>query len=385
MFHRLIKPLKSQSFFIFGARGTGKTTFLKEFFVGKEILWIDLLDPLLEERYARDPGALGHEIKASKKSVEWIVIDEVQKLPKLLDLVHDQIENSGKRFALTGSSARKLKRGSANLLAGRAFMNHLFPLTHREIGNMFELEATLRWGTLPKVIQLESEEEKKEFLRSYALTYLKEEIWSEQIIRQLDPFRKFLEIAAQTNGQIVNFSNIATDVGVDTKTAQSYFQILEDTLVGFLLEPFHYSIRKRQRQNPKFYFFDLGVKRALGRRLEEPMHASSYAFGDAFEHFVILEAFRLNEYLRKDYRFSYLRTKDDAEIDLILERPGMPLALVEIKSTDQVDERDTRTLERFLPDFKKAEAFCLSRDPRPKKIGSVTALPWDQGFRELGF
>jgi len=213
---------------------------------------------------------------------------------------------------------------------------------------------------------------------------LKEEVWAEHIVRDLDPFRKFLESAAQSNGQIVNYSNIARDIGADTKTVQSYFQILEDTLVGVLLEPFHYSVRKRQRKNPKFYLFDLGVKRALDRTLIQPLLPNSYPFGFAFEHFVLLEAVRLNEYGRKDFRFSYLRTKDDAEIDLIVERPGMPMALVEIKSTERVDGGDTRVLEGFVNDFKKAEAFCLSRDLRPKRIGSVTALPWERGLRELG-
>ena len=383
MIHRIINPLKSNSFFIFGPRGTGKTTFLKNFFTRGECYWINLLDPATEEKYARNPATLTHEIEGLRNT-DWVVIDEVQKIPKLLDLIHHHIENSGIKFALTGSSARKLKRGSANLLAGRAFVNHLFPLTHIELKDQFQLDDHLQWGALPKVVQLASAEEKNEFLRAYALTYLKEEVWAEHMIRQMDPFRKFLEIAAQANGQILNYSNIAVDVGVDTKTIQSYFGILEDTLIGTLLEPFHYSVRKRQRKNPKFYFFDLGLKRALERNLTQQLTPGSYPYGLAFEHFVILEAFRLNEYYRNDFRFSYLRTKDDAEIDLIIERPGMPIALVEIKSTDQTDERDVRILERFGKAFKQVESFCLSRDPRPKKIGSVALLPWESGLQEIG-
>ncbi|MBI2082460.1 MAG: ATP-binding protein [Deltaproteobacteria bacterium] len=383
MINRVIRPLKSNSFFIFGPRGTGKTTFLKRFFEKEKVLWIDLLDPKVEEAYSREAGPLSYQSEALKEFA-WIVIDEIQKAPKLLDLVHHHIESSGKKFALTGSSPRKLKKEGANLLAGRAFLNHLFPLTHTEMGNQFDLTAALHYGSLPRVTQLSLPEEKNEFLRAYAHTYLKEEIWAEHLIRQLEPFRRFLEIAAQTSGQIVNYSNVARDVGVETPTVQSYFSILEDTLVGVLLEPFHYSVRKRQRHNPKFYLFDLGVRRAMERTLESSLTPGSYAYGLAFEHFVILEAYRLNSYHRKDFRFFYLRTKDDSEIDLIVERPGMPTALIEIKSTDHADERDTRTLERFLPDFKKAEAFCLSRDPWPKKIGSVSVLPWDQGLRELG-
>ncbi|MBI5244412.1 MAG: ATP-binding protein [Elusimicrobia bacterium] len=383
MFHRILKP-RQHSFFLFGPRGTGKTTFLRSFFEDKKPLWIDLLDPRTEDRYARDPDALIHEVEGSRGGLEWVAIDEVQKLPKLLDSVHFLIEKKGIKFALTGSSARKLKMGSANLLAGRAFVYHMFPLTAQELGNSFDLGSALRWGSLPAVARLETEPDRSEFLRAYALTYLKEEIWGEHIIRRLDPFRRFLEIAAQMNGEIVNYANIAADVGEDIKTVQSHYIILEDTLVGVLLEPFHLSLRKRQRKNPKFYFFDTGVKSALERSLDQPLAPGSYAYGKAFEHFVVLEAFRRNSYLRKDFRFSYLRTKDDAEIDLVVERPGLPLAFIEIKSAERVDERSTRTLERFRGDFGRAEAFCLSRDPSVKKIGSVRALPWAKGLDELG-
>jgi len=383
MVRRLLTPL-NHSFFLFGPRGTGKTFFLKERFAAQRTLWVDLLDPLTEDRYALRPATLRDEILAQKDHIDWVVIDEVQKLPRLLDVVHQLIESHKIRFALTGSSARKLKRGAANLLAGRAFVYHLYPVTHREWGPAFDLESALRWGGLPRLEQLATDEEKHDFLKTYALTYLKEEIWAEQVVRKLDPFRRFLEIAAQTNGEIVNYTNIARDVGADTKTVQSYFQILEDTLVGFFLEAHHRSIRKQQRQAPKFFFFDTGVKRALEGTLTQKLVPNTYGYGKSFEHFVLLEIIRLNDYLKKDYRFSYLLTKDRAEIDLVIERPGLPVALVEIKSTEHADDRDTRAIEHFLPDFKKAAGFCLSRDPIPKKIGNVSVLPWEQGMKELG-
>lgn len=384
MINRVVTPLKNRSFFIFGARGTGKSTFLREYFKTENVLWIDLLQSQMEDNYQRRPQMLSEQLTDNPSPPKWIVIDEVQKIPKLLDQVHLLIESKKFLFAMTGSSARKLKQGSANLLAGRAIVNHMFPLTHVELGEQFDLGQALEFGTLPEIIQIPSHEEKHEFLRSYALTYLKEEIWAEHIIRHLEPFRRFLEIAAQCNGEVLNFSNIAKDVGSTTKTIQSYFSILEDTLLGIMLEPHHKSIRKQQRQSPKFYFFDTGVKRALDRTLTTPLLPNTYAFGKAFEHLMIAEAFRLNSYLRKDYRFSYLRTKDGAEIDLLVERPGLPIVLVEIKSTESVDERDTRTLEHFAPDFKRPLLLCLSRDPIPKKIGSVHCLPWQMGFVEMG-
>jgi len=385
MIHRMINPLLTSSFFLFGPRGTGKSTFLRHFFPeDKGVLWIDLLDPEQEDRYSRSPGELIEQLNASPGKIQWVIVDEIQKVPRLLDVVHSGIESTGVRFAMTGSSARKLKRESTNLLAGRAFIYNLFPLTHRELGSSFDLDSALSYGTLPGLLNFTSREEKSAFLRAYALTYLKEEVWAEHLVRKLDPFRKFIEISAQCNGEIVNFANIARDVRADIKTVQSYFEILEDTLVGFLLEPFHRSVRKRQRRAPKYYLFDPGVRRALDRTLTVDLKSGTYAYGKAFEHFIVIEALRLSAYRQNDFRFSYLRTKDDAEIDLIIERPGAPTALLEIKSADRVDERDTKSLVRFAADIPGAEAFCLSRDPVARRIGSVIALPWQDGLKELG-
>ena len=384
MIPRIQNPMRSNSFFLFGARGTGKSTLLRQFFAGDKTLWIDLLDPEQENRYAVRPDELAQQVRAGLGELDWVVIDEIQKAPRLLDVVHSTIETHGTRFALTGSSARKLKRDSVNLLAGRAFVYHLFPLTSRELGDAFDLTRALHHGTLPGLLRLTSDEERKAFLRAYALTYLKEEVWAEQFIRKLDPFRRFLAVAAQCNGEILNYSNIARDIGADHKTVASYFEILEDTLLGFLLEPYHESVRKRQRQAPKFFFFDPGVARALSGTLNVELVSSTYGFGRTFEHFVLSEIVRLSDYRQKDYRFSYLRTKDGAEVDLIVERPGSRTALVEIKSTDRVDERDIRDLCRFLPDFPGAEAFCLSRDKVRKRIGDVLAVPWQEGLEELG-
>jgi predicted AAA+ superfamily ATPase len=334
--------------------------------------------------FSRNPAELESRVAALPASRRWVVIDEVQRVPRLLDLVHRLSEATARRFVLTGSSGHKLRHGVSNLLAGRAFVYHLFPLTHRELAESFDLVEALQWGTLPRVFQLNSAADKAEFLRAYALTYLKEEVVAEQIVRKLDPFRQFLEVAAQANGTIVNFSRIATDVGVDTKTVQSYFTILADTLVGVLLPAYHRSVRKRQRANPKFYFFDTGVKRALERTVSLGMQEGTYDFGKAFEHLVILEAMRLSSYARLDWTFSYLRTKDDAEIDLVIDRPGQPAALLEIKSAEHVNERDVASLGRFAADLQPCEAYCLSRDPHEKRLGLVSCLPWIEGLRRLG-
>lgn len=374
---RLLQLPLSRSFFLFGARNTGKSTLLRHTFDSEKSLWIDLLDPDLEERYSRDPVSFKQEILALDKDVKHIIIDEVQKLPKLLDIVHQLIESTDKIFIMTGSSARKLKHGGANLLAGRAFVYNLYPFTSVEIGKDFSLEAALHWGTLPAVVyKMQTDADKTNFLQAYAQTYLKEEIWLEQFIRKLDPFRKFLEVSAQSNGQILNLSNIANDVGVDDKTIKQYFSILEDTLMGFMLEAYHSSIRKRLHSKPKFYYFDTGVCRALSRMLSVPIKKSTSYYSDVFEHFIILECVRLANYYFPEYRFSYIKTKDDVEVDLVVDRPGEKLLCIEIKSSDNVREDKLSSFANLVKDIPNSEAICISQEPRAKKIGDITVLPW---------
>ena len=383
MFRRTLKTSQRSSFFLFGARGTGKTTYIQDVFNPNASLYLDMLDPEIEDLYARNPGRLEQQVRALPDAVEWILIDEVQRAPRLLDVVHRLIESTGKRFVLTGSSGRKLRRGASNLLAGRAFVYNLYPLTVPELEDACKLDDALRWGTLPRLYSLDADEDRRAYLRAYALTYLKEEIVAEQIVRRLDPFRQFLEVAAQANGTIVNYANIARDVGADPKTVMSYFGILEDTLVGFLLPALHRSIRKQQRVNPKFYYFDTGVKRALDRTLDVPLNARTYEYGKAFEHFVITQIAHLSHHRYPDWRLSYLRTGAGAEIDLVIERPGLPVALVEIKSSRRVDERDARNLIRFTGDFAEPLALCISRDPERMRIGSVLCVHWREALEVL--
>jgi predicted AAA+ superfamily ATPase len=381
--NRLLQLPLSRSFFLFGARNTGKSTLLGHQWGRKNCLWLDLLDPSLEERYSRDPVSFKQEVLALESKQQYVIIDEIQKLPKLLDLVHQLIESTDKIFIMTGSSARKLKHGGANLLAGRAFVYNIFPFTSIELGNDFELETALRWGTLPSVVyEITSDKNRIHFLQAYAQTYLKEEIWLEQFIRKIEPFRKFLEVSAQCNGQILNVANVARDVGVDDKTIKQYFSILEDTLMGFMLEPFHGSFRKRLHSKPKFYYFDTGVCRALSRMLSVSIKKGTSYYGDLFEHFIILECVRLASYYYPEYRFSYIKTKDDVEVDLVVERPGKKLLCIEIKSSDNVREDKLVSFENLVKDIPDSEAVCISQELRAKKIGEVSVLPWQQAIRK---
>lgn len=385
MLPRLLKLPETQSLFLFGARGTGKSTLVEEKYDHERCLFINLLNPEQEQRYSRSPNDLYAEVKMLPDHKTHIIIDEVQKIPKLLDIVHDIIEKTDKIFILTGSSARKLKRGGANLLAGRAFVYHLFPFSFLELGDKFNLDSVLRWGTLPKCIFYENEDEKKRFLQAYTYTYLKEEVWDEHHIKNLDPFRRFLEVSAQCNGKIINYANIARDVGVSDKTVNEYFSILEDTLIGYILEPFHHSFRKRLSLKPKFYYLDTGVVRALTNQLSLPLTPGTSAYGEVFEHFIINECKKLADYYNLEYRFSYLKTKDDAEIDLVVERPGLPILFIEIKSSKHITEEDMSSLSKLAQDFSKiqpCEAVCFSNDPNPKQFEVVTVYPWQEGIKK---
>lgn len=379
MVSRSVKPSKNNSFFLFGARGTGKSTFIEhQFLTGGEVLKLDLLNPDLEEELARSPMALYEKIKAQQKKYEWIFIDEVQKNPRLLDVVHMSIENLKAKFILTGSSARKLRRGGANLLAGRAFLYSMFPLTTQELGEHFHLETVLRWGSLPKLLALTNDDDKRNYLKGYTQIYLKEEIRAEQLVRKVEPFRAFLDVAAQMSGKIINYSSLGHDVGVDHKTVQTYFDILSDTWLGFYLPSFHHSVRKGQRVSPKFYFFDVGIKNYLSGLIESKPKIGNSLFGELFEHFIVNEIFRLNDYHSKDFRLSYLTTKSNAEVDLILSR-GRNHFAIEIKSSDQIDPIEVRKLKSLAGDIPNIQKmFLISNHPHRRLIDDVLCLHWTE-------
>jgi predicted AAA+ superfamily ATPase len=366
---------------MFGARGTGKTSLLKETFANTKTLWIDLLRGQSELQYSEDPDSLSSII--DKQVPEWVIIDEVQKIPKLLDIVHLEIERRNTKFALTGSSARKLKRGAANLLAGRAFVYQLYPFTHLELGDAFDLALALQWGALPRILSCSSDEERTLFLESYVESYLKEEIFQEQLTRKIIPFRKFLKIAAQANGTIVNFSNIAKDIAIDSNTVKTYFDILEDTLVGFYLPATDTSFRKQQIKSPKFYLFDTGVKRAIEGVSHLPI-ISAQEFGINFEHWLITELYKLNSYTRGGYEFSYLRIRGGLEIDLILRKPREKDIFIEIKSTSRVRSEHLAHLVSVKREHPSARCICLSQEVEARIIDGVEVLPWQMGFGELG-
>lgn len=369
---------------MFGARGTGKTTYIQNYFNPHETYWFDLLDLELEDRLVKSPQLFLEILSSLGGHITHVIIDEIQKIPKLLDLIHQFLQKNPDRFRfiLTGSSARKLKRGG-NMLAGRAFIYYMFPLNYSELNHDFNLSEYLKYGGLPQLYSFKTNEEKNQFLKAYSLTYLKEEVWAEHLIQKIDPFRNFLEVAAQCNGDIINYSKIGRQSGVTIKTVQVYFDILKETHIGIMLDAYHSSVRKRLISAPKFYFLDPGIKRALDNTLNVDLPEHTYAYGKAFEHFIITQIFFLNHYLQKDYRFFYLKTKDGAEIDLIIEKPNKEKILVEIKSTQKSEEADTNNLNRFQKDIPNSKAYCLTRDKYKRKKDNIEFFPWDEAIEVI--
>lgn len=270
------------------------------------------------------------------------------------------------------------------IYSGCAFVFKLYPLLAQELGEeRFNLDQALLWGTLPTIWNTDNPQNRSLYLQSYAETYLREEIIIEQVVRKLPPFRRFLNVAAQMSGKIINYSKIAIDCATDPSNVKNYFQILDDTLLGFFLEPFHESLRKRQTQSPKFYFIDTGIARALAGQLDLPLRASTSLFGDMFEAFIVTQIRAHLEYSLKQYQLSYLRTKDGAEVDLIIERAGCPRFLVEIKSAPSIRSEDLNNLNRFAADMPSARALCLYNGPTELQFNRVRCMNWQQGIREI--
>ena len=375
MVRRLASPLRFTSFFLFGARATGKTTFLRSFFEQDRVHWIDLLDPELEARYLSQPRLFYDEVLSKCADVDWFVLDEIQKCPQLLNYVHKLIEERHLKFALTGSSARKLRHGAANLLAGRALLNEMFPLTASELAERFNLSEVLNWGSLPAVFSLQSDEERMAYLNAYAHAYLKEEVFAEQLVRKMQPFRRFLEVSAQCHATQLSFRKLGRELNIDGKTVQSYFQILEDTLVGFLLYPHHSSLRKSLVQIPKFYYSDLGVQRALSRVLHGRVVEGTSAFGEAFESFVVLEIQRHNSYSRAGFTLEYF-SDGRHEIGLVLSRGPRERIAIEIKSSRQIFDAEVEKFSALADSIPAEKKLLVSRDEVDRTSHGVRCCHW---------
>jgi predicted AAA+ superfamily ATPase len=385
MLTRLVKIPASLDFFLFGARSTGKTTLLSQIFHSSNTATFNLLSPSEHEQFQTSPDSFRQALIALPGNISNVIVDEIQRVPVLLDVVQEFMGQKRFRFILTGSSARKLKRGHANLLGGRAVTRKLEPLCFPEIPDNHEsFEKKLLWGGLPKVFLAENADERNDLLRSYVHTYLAEEVVAEQLVRQLTPFRKFLQVAAQMNGKIINTNSIGRDIGTSHNTVSTYFDILEDTLIGFSLPAYSASVRKRVHSKNKFYLFDTGVCRALARTTGHiPLPSTSY-YGDLFEHLIICELRTLCSYLNPDWELFYYRTVSGTEIDLIIDTGGTDLFAIEIKSASDISKVNITAEIALLEEIPATKRLVLSQDPFPKQLSDkVSALPWRKGLSEI--
>lgn len=362
--------LGQESAFLWGQRQTGKSTLLEKSFPGA--LRYDLLLSEDYERLFLRPGLLREDL-SRRASGGPVIIDEVQKIPALLDEIHWLIVHKKIQFILCGSSARKLKRGGANLLGGRALRYELFPLTWAEIPG-FDLERAVNHGLLPRHYLAE---DPARMMRAYLGDYLREEIAAEALVRKIPAFSRFLDAAAFMNGEILNYANIARECGVSLPTVKDYFQILEDTLLARTLEPFRAKPKRRVIQASKFYFFDVGLANYLLKRGTIALRGES--FGKAFEHLIFQELSAYAHYSGLDYPLSYWRTASGFEVDFIL---GDEVA-VEVKGVESVGSHHLRGLKAFLEERRPRHAVAVSLDARPRRLNGIDILPWNVFLERL--
>jgi len=355
---------ENESLFLWGARQTGKSTLLKMLY--PDCFYFDLLLNNEYERFQRNTGLL-REILSVARPANPVIVDEIQRIPALLNEIHWMIENLGIRFILSGSSPRKILRSGGNLLGGRALRYELYPLICHEIPE-FNLIKALNNGLLPKIYQVKNP---GKLLSAYIGSYLQDEIIAEAKVRNITSFTKFLEVAAFSNGEIVNYTNISSDIGVSSPTVKEYFQILEDTLIGRFVPSFQKKPKRRVIQAPKFYYFDVGVANYLLKRgVVEP---GSESFGKAFEHYIYHEIYTHSHYSDLNYPVRYWRTASQLEVDFIL---GDHEVAVEVKSTEMATPRHIKGLQSFGEEYSVKELILLTTDPWPRKIGNVSILPW---------
>ena len=376
MIERLIKftDIQEDSVFLFGARQTGKTTLLLQLF--PDCRFYDLLETDVYERMKRNPSLLRQEL-ASAKEGEIVIVDEIQLIPELLNEVHWLISRKGLHFILSGSSARKLKRKGVNTLGGRAIRNVLYPLVSAEIPD-FDLIKAVNRGMLPTLYLATSERQLMKRMQAYVSVYLKEEIAAEALVRKLSSFNRFMEAAALTDGEMVNYNNIAQDCGIDAKTVKEYFSILEETLVGYMIPAFTRTVKRRLNQAPRFYYFDVALPNYLLHRYQ--MQPGGDDFGHAFEHLMIQELVAFLGYHNFENTLSYWHTYSGYEVDAVL---GDGKVAIEFKSCREVQSKHLRGLKAFKEEHPQARLIVVSLDTAPRLFNDVEVMPATDFLKEL--
>lgn len=359
---------EGQSAFLWGPRKTGKSTWLKQTF--PDSIVFDFLKTDVAFDYIRNPALVRERLYPVMEQAlaAPVILDEVQKIPAILDEVHWLIENEGLRFILCGSSARKLKRGQANLLGGRAWRYEMFPFVYPELKDANLLQI-LNHGLIPSHYL---QQNYRQSLRAYVRDYLKEEVFNEGLIRNITAFSRFFEAMGYSHGELVNYASIGRDCGMDSKSVKEYFQILVDTLLGTYVTPF----KKRQHRQvigkaPKFYLFDVGVAGQLqNRKIDE---ARGEHFGRALEHYIFMELNAHRAYQDLHYEINFWRTKTGLEVDFILANGEVA---VEVKGSNRIDNHDLKSIRAFQNEHKAKFAIVVANEKQERKVGDITILPW---------
>jgi predicted AAA+ superfamily ATPase len=368
MFPRSLEPPRT-SFFLFGPRGTGKSTWVQQRLPDAFVL--DLLPPETMLRFDKAPSQFRAEVLAQPRD-RWIVVDEVQRVPRLLDEVHFLMEKHGyKKFALTGSSARKLKRGPANLLAGRAIVRNLFPLTIAELGEAATADQLLKFGALPLCVTAEDDRAREDFLRSYVTVYLNEEIRAEALVRDLGSFSRFIEIATLAAGRTTNVSSIARDAAISRETARGYFDVLVDTLIGSFLPAYRPRAKVKEVAQPKFYWFDTGVLRAAAGGFDQPLPSDME--GIMLEHLVFRELQSYLHYSDTKGSLAYWATPSGSEVDFVFWR-GSRVVAIEVKHGRTYRSEYRKGIAALLGHM-KAKSYVVYRGDRELDVEGTRVLP----------
>lgn len=363
--------LNKKSFFLLGPRSTGKTFWIKKT-IPEDIPYFSLNQTSLYNRLISNPSEI-IQMLAPYKHIGLAVIDEIQKIPILLDEIQELIENEGFKFLLTGSSARKLKRSNANMLGGRAMSIGFYPLSFSEIPD-FDLSRFLRWGGLPRTyLSLEPQIE----LESYIKTYLEEEIRLEANIRKLAPFHRFLKVAALSNGQLINYAAISNDAAVPASTVKQYFEILTDTLIASTLEPWLESKKRKAIHTAKFYFFDPGVTHFLAGT--ENLDRNSNLWGESFEQFIFMELKCYSSYKQKNLTINFWRSIDKYEVDFIINGK----IAIEVKSTKQINDSHLKGLKAIQQEEAIEHLYIISEDPIERVQDQIQIMPWKTFLQRL--
>ncbi len=375
MFNRVLAlPLDQEhSIFLFGPRGTGKTSWIKEHL--PRALYLDLLDFSTYGPLSANPSRLEQLIPSDYRG--WVVIDEVQRVPELLNEVHRLIESKKYRFLLTGSSARSLRRSGVNLLAGRALRYQMHPLIIQELGTQFSLVQALTYGLLPAVMQ---HADPKRYLESYVQTYIREEVLQEGLTRNLGGFTRFLEVASFSQGQVLNVSEIARELGLNRLTVNNYFDILDDLLLSTRMPVFDQRAKRKVIAHQKFFFFDVGVYQTL--RPRGPLDVKEESEGAALETLFLQSLSALNDYYGLDYKLYFWRTLAGDEVDFIIYGPK-GLHAFEIKRSSQVASKSLKGLKNFGNDYPEARLYLLFLGTQKEYHGAIQAIPFEEALKGL--